>query len=235
MKPVDIVIFVIFLAVLILAGFLFYDSWLVGIIAAAAGSYPLFRLLKKKRKEKISAEKEQGFMRALEMMAGSVSAGTTLQGAVKEVAYGDYASDIGVIREDFKAMDRMICLNCDVNEAFGIMADKNGNREMICFSKALSSVSEAGGDIISLMLENCEIIRKKFEAREEIKNNLTQPMLSLRIMALMPGILILIMRGMAPDYISYLYTIPGHLVMTAVILMCVGAFILGDRVGDISL
>ena len=235
MKPVDIVVFIIYFALTVFAGFLFYDNILVGALAGAAFFYPFFRSVRKKRKEKMMEKKELCFMRALEMMAASVSAGTTLQDAVKETIGGDYSVDIGEIREDLKAMDRMICLNCDVTEAFGIMADKTQSREIICFSKALSSVSQAGGDIVSLMLENCEIIRKKYEAKEEIKNNLTEPRLSLRIMALMPGVLILIMRTMAPDYISYLYSLSGHIVMTAVVLMCIGAFCLGNRIGDISL
>ena len=216
-------------------GIVFFDNALFGLIGGIVSCPLFFRALKKREKSSQKVKLEKQFCRALETMRSSMAAGETFENTIKGVAYGDFTEDMSIIKEKFAGVDRMVCLNCDITEAFSVFASKSGSREISCFSVALESVLTAGGDVIELLGSSADMIRKKYEAKEEIKNCIAEPKLSHRIMTLMPVVLIFIMRMMAPDYVEKLYSGAGRIVMISMLAVLIAAWLIGEKIGDIKI
>ena len=110
------------------------------------------------------------------------------------------------------------------------LANETSIEEIINFSNAFIICYKAGGDILSLLRNNIEILENKFEIKEKIKEIFSEKKYEMKIISTMPMFMILILNLTANEYMKVFYTnVKGYLIITISILFNLIGFKLASR------
>ena len=106
--------------------------------------------------------------------------------------------------------------------------------EVSLFVQVFRASRETGGDIVGSMLKASDMLSDKLKIEEEIKKMTSQKRVEGVVISLMPVMILLFLRIVAPDYVSMLYgNLLGIVIMTASIALIVYAFILIQKITEI--
>ena len=211
---------------LILIGILFYDTPLtvlltVILIRPALKVYS--DMMAEKRLNKLKLE----FRDLLDSLAASFAGGRHMREALQEAE-----SELGNIYEaddDIMMEIRGMLKRIDEGETDAAVIDSLAERTDIedirMFSQVFSTCRETGGDIITAMTEASSMLGDKIKIENEIRALTSQKKSEGMVISVMPVIIIIFLRMIAPDYVKVLYgNVLGIVLMTAALGATVFAF-----------
>ena len=114
-----------------------------------------------------------------------------------------------------------------------------GNRcqieEIILFSDVINIAKRSGGNIIEIVKNAADSICQKIEVEREIETIINSKKYEQRIMDIVPLIMILYVNFTSGNMMSVMYnTLIGKLIMTICLLLYTVAFIIGEKITNIS-
>ena len=211
---------------LILIGILFYDTPLTVVLTVIL-IRPALRVysgvMAEKRLNKLKLE----FRDLLDSLAASFAGGRHMREALQEAE-----SELGNIYEaddDIMMEIRGMLKRIDEGETDAAVIDSFAERTNIedirMFSQVFSTCRETGGDIITAITEASSMLGDKIKIENEIRALTSQKKSEGMVISVMPVIIIIFLRMIAPDYVKVLYgNVLGIVLMTAALGATVFAF-----------
>ncbi len=185
--------------------------------------------IRKKRQEKIEKE----FYKLLSHISVTMSSGSSLKSAIKEAALLG-KKEYKVLWKELESSYRMLQNNYSPEYVFLSLAKKTDNHEIKTFSEILSVGIPAGINLTGLIRWLSSAYRMRFDTESEIARILNAPKYNNRIMMIMPVVCIVLFKQIAPSYMQPLYSGAGRIVMIAVFVLVLFAWLIGDKLGDIE-
>ncbi|HHT92733.1 MAG TPA: type II secretion system F family protein [Clostridia bacterium] len=223
-------------AISVMFGLVLFESLKIGIVFSIISSPFVFARLKKYFMRKRLEELERQFCDALQLMSASLSAGLSFTSCISEIASGDLSVDgnLRLVQKEFANMQRLIALNISPEEAVEAFAKRTGSRDIQNFSNALYESLQAGGNLVQLVRNSASALRVKYDSEDEIRSLLNLPRFNHRIMMVMPFVLILMVKAIAPGYVEPLYTEGARWILFLVAFLIILSWYIGERISDIK-
>lgn len=154
--------------------------------------------------------------------------------AVKDLRFL-YEEDALLIQE-FENITYQIKTNRTVEEALNEFARRSEIEDIYTFSEVFHTAKRTGGDIIKVIQSTAKNIGDKIEIKREIQTLITAKKFEVKIMNIIPFGIILYMWIFSPGFLNPLYgNLVGIVVMTLALFAYFGAYILSEKIMDISL
>lgn len=196
--------------------------------------YPFLKkksLIKKRKQEFLSEFKE-----ALLVLSAFVSAGYSIENAIKEsiselkLLYGEKA----LIVREFALIDKKLSLNKSVETAIDELAKRVDLEEVSNFAAIVKVAKRSGGNLIDTFEKSIKIISDKINIKEEIITFISSKIFEQKIMNTFPLIMILYINFSSPDYFRPMYfSLMGRGIMSFALLVYVFSIYLAKRIMDI--
>ena len=178
------------------------------------------------------------FREALSLLASSLSAGYSLENALREslgelsVLYGNTA----LIVREFSYLLRQIGMNIPPEQAVDDFARRSGLDDIKTFARVLRIARKSGGDLAGILRRTSEVIGDRIQIKEEILTLTAARRFEQRVMNLVPLFMILYVDFSSPGFFRVMYeTLLGRLVMTLCLATYLFALYLSQRISSISL
>lgn len=215
--------------------FLFYDSVKVFIF-----SLPLCCLFvkrekankKRKRKDEVAEE----FLKALQSVSTSVSAGYSFENAFIEAAADmeRLFGKKGYIVIELKAIARKISCGIRIKEALNDFAVRSGIESIRDFALIFESAKDSGGNLNQVITRCIDIMESNRKTKDEIKVLLRQKQFEQRIMSAIPPGIILYLRMSSGSFLEVLYhNLRGCLIMTFCLVMYLVSILISEKICEI--
>lgn len=218
--------------------FLFYDSFIVSLIAAAFGFiYPKVKKknLKEKRKDELSLQ----FKEAISALSSSLAAGQSIENAFRD-ALKDvkllYPDDEAYIIKEFNLINRRIENGETVERAIDDFAKRSDVDDIKNFSNVFITCKRTGGDLVNVIKQTSDIITDKIEIQQDIKVLVSQKKFESKIMAVAPIGIILFLRVTSPEFVAPLFEFgtAGPVIMTIALTFIALSLFISQKIMDIS-
>jgi len=208
------------------AAYLFYRSWIVALLFAAAGLWAprLWRdHLAEQRRQRLRLQ----FKEALASLTSSLAAGRSVENAFRTLAddlqliYPDPKTDI--LREFI-----LIRIRLDNGEPLEPVlrnfSERAGIEDVTNFVDVFATGKRTGGDLVEIIRATAQTIGEKLDIQLEIAVMIAQKKFESRIMMVIPFVFLGFLAATAPDYMAPLYASPmGYVLLTvclAVLALC---------------
>ena len=235
-RPEKIMILIMLAAGLAAAGILFYDTVLTA--AASLILYiPACRIYTGMMAEKRRMRLRDQFRDLLDSLAASFAGGRHLQEALYEAEKELSAiyEDDDEIMTEIRGMLKLIGEGYSDEDAMNDLAERSGIEDIEIFAGVYSTCRETGGDMITAMTDASAMIGDKIKIENEIKALTSQKKTEGVMISVMPAVIILFLRVIAPDYIEVLYgNVLGAALMTAALAVTAYSYHLIRRITDIE-
>ena len=239
-KPIVCILFGALLFAAVSAGSYIISANVVLSIIAGAIAVPLFtgrfiKYLRMKKKKEI----EKQFIEAMQLILAAVSAGNSVEQAMRSVCE-DYRNggtvNIGAIAGELEAVCGKAGMLYRFYDELTLFALKTESEDIISCVKAMSIVGLRGGNMTYVIRYALGNLRIKFETDAEINGALALPKYNLRIITVMPFALVLVIKEMSKGYMDALYaTRYGTAVSAGVIALIAAAWIFGSKLCEIEI
>lgn len=235
-KPELIISFLegFFLAFSIL--YLFYRSVYV-ILLAIPGAFYFFRRKKKKKVQEQKWNLNLEFKEGITSLSNALYAGYSIENAFAEAAkdlillYGEEADII----LEFQYISNQLRMNQTVENCLMDFAVRSDIEDILNFAEVFITAKRTGGDIMQIIRNSSQNVAGKIEVRREIKTIITAKKLEARIMCLVPFAIILYLWIFSPGFLDRLYgNLMGIAIMTGLLLVYAGAYVLSEKIVDIK-
>lgn len=219
-----------------LISWLFYRS-----AYGMAGALPLLIVTRRLFHNFLFARRRQRmlcqFGEMLQMISSSLKAGYSMENAFVQ-SWEEFArlyGEKGEIAQEFRDICHKMKLNEPLERLVEDLAVRSGIEEIISFSQVFVFAKRSGGDMMKIITNTVEKIRQKAEVEREIATVVTAKKMEQRIMDLVPFGILFYVGAASPEFLEPLYGNPvGAFVMTACLLAYLGAFLLAEKILDIS-
>lgn len=230
--PKDLMIWILLYAVSSMAvARLFYDSFVAAF--AFVPFYYFFAkyandMKRKKRKQELTGQ----FLRSVISVSSCLSAGMSAENSFA-ASYRDMAKMYGkrsqIVRE-LEIINSRVATGQRLEKELQEFAKRSGIEEIHDFAVVFSTAKENGTDLSTVISSCTRIMEDRIASENEARVLIRAKQYEQRIMCLTaPGILVYL-RLSSGSYIEVLYhNTFGILVMTACLIVCVLAFLLGER------
>ena len=175
------------------------------------------------------------FREALSLLASSLSAGYSLENALREslgelsVLYGNTS----LIVREFSYLLRQIGMNIPPEQAVDDFAKRSGLDDIKTFARVLRIARKSGGDLAGILRRTSEVIGDRIQIKEEILTLTAARRFEQRVMNLVPLFMILYVDFSSPGFFRVMYeTLLGRLVMTLCLATYLFALYLSQRTKD---
>ncbi len=216
--------------------YLFYRSTIFSLIVAiAAIFYPKIKLpqLIKKQQDNLISQ----FRVALNSIDTSISSGSSPTNAILDTLddlYRMYTFDSDIIQE-FEMMKSKIEMNEPLADVLLDFAQRSHVEDVQNFCHVFISSLQTGGKRVEIIRSAIAGIVEKMEIKKEIELMIAETKFQANIMVLMPIFIMLMLSGIAPDYVEPLFTtIFGKIAVTVVIIMIITSYKLSAKIVDIE-
>lgn len=201
-------------------------------LLAAAGVFPLprilLRYLKKKRIQKFNEQLED----ALLSMSSSLKAGFSINQALESVA-GEKRNPISF---EFNLLIQELRLGVTLDQALEKMADRLECPDFDLTAVAILTARQTGGELTSTLERLAAVIRERIRITARIRALTAQGRMQAVIIGLMPIALFIAMMQIAPDMMNAFFsTIPGVLSLLAVLILDVTGFLMIRKITNIDI
>ena len=213
-------------AALILIGILFYDTpvtvfFTVFLIKPVLKFYA--SLMAEKRRDKLRLE----FRDLLDSLSTSFAGGRHMKEALYE-AEGElgmiYEGDDDIMMEIRGMLNRIEGGETDA-QVIDSFAERTEIEDIRMFAQVFSTCRETGGDIITAMTQASSMLGDKIKIENEIRTLTAQKKSEGLVISVMPVIIIVFLRMIAPDYVAVLYgNVMGIVLMTLALVATVFAY-----------
>ena len=145
-----------------------------------------------------------------------------------------YDIDSDICRE-LMIICKRIKLNMNIENCFEDFGNRCQIEEIILFSDVINIAKRSGGNIIEIVKNAADSICQKIEVEREIETIINSKKYEQRIMDIVPLIMILYVNFTSGNMMSIMYnTLIGKLIMTICLLLYTVAFIIGEKITNIS-
>ena len=229
-----------FLMGLLLSSFiaiLFYKSiWAVLLFSPFALFF--LKFMKEKKKKARKWEFNQQFRQGILCLSAALNAGYSIENAFGE-AIGDlslmYDEDADIIQE-FSWIRAQIALNKTVEEVLGDLAYRTGIEDVENFAEIFQTAKRTGGDLMKIIQQTGKNIGERIEIQREMETLISAKKLEANVMAVVPLGIILYMWLSSPGFLDSLYhNVFGCVVMTVLLVVYIGAYLVMQKITDIHL
>lgn len=218
-----------------LISWLFYRS-----IFGMVWAFPLLVLSRKFFHSYLSGRQKRKmlyqFGEMLQMVSASLKAGYSMENAFEQ-GWKEYVGLYGnrdVMAREFRGIIHQMKLNEPLEQLVENLAGRSGIEEITSFSQVFAFAKRSGGDMGKIFRNTVEKIRQKSEVEREIDTVITAKRTEQRIMDLVPFGILFYVGVSSPDFLEPLYgNLLGVFVMTACLLVYIGAFFLAEKILDI--
>lgn len=216
---------------LILIGYLFYESfWAVLLL-------PVVYWFVRKRVSRMGLSKVQKqlskqFLDAMRVISTALIAGYSLENAWKE-AQKEMESLYGTqsyMYLELKEMNQLADLNNPLEQLMEMFANRTGIEEIKSFAEVFSFAKRSGGNFVDIIEHTTEHMRQKIETRQEIEVVLSSRRMEQLVMDVIPIFILAYLKISSGDYLHVLYgNMLGVLFMTVCLVVYVIAFVLAEK------
>lgn len=224
------------LALMMVIGFLFYESFWSLVICVPLGIIYFRKLMKECEKEKKVQFRLQ-FQEALQSISASLNVGYSLENAMKEAKKDlDILYDKeSMIQKEFNYMLRQLYLQIPMEQVLEDWAGRVELEEVRSFVNVFSMAKRSGGNMIAIIRSSISQIRDRMEVQREIETILAEKKYEFKVMTMIPFGIIGYMRFSFPEFMRMLYgNAVGVGVMSICLAMYLSAYYLGERIIDIE-
>ena len=193
------------------------------------------------RKTLVAARRRKlllAFREALALLAASLSAGYSLENAIREsleelrVLYG---TDALIVRE-FSYLLRQTEMNISPEQAVDDFARRTGLDDIKTFARVLRIARKSGGDLPGILRRTSEVIGDRIQIKEEILTLTAARRFEQRVMNVIPLFMILYVDFSSPGFFRVMYeTLMGRLIMSLCLATYLFALQLSRRIASVSL
>jgi tight adherence protein B len=182
-------------------------------VAALSGAIPFFYLVRKKSKrmDKFVNQLPEG----LDLIARSLRAGHAFTTGMKMVA-DEFEDPLGT--EFGQTLDE-INFGVSVQDALRAFADRIDCPDLKYFVVSVILQRETGGNLAEIVESIAYLIRERFKLQGKIRTLSAEGKLSAIVLVALPGLFVVAMRFINPEYINTLFTEPEGKLMVG-IAMC---------------
>lgn len=232
-----IALIVISAGFLLIAGFLYINSFITVVISPIAYGFLSQRYINYivvKRKTKLRNE----FKELLYSFSASFSIGSSMQSAMKDGCkkLREIFNDDSIMLGELEAMiTKMETTACDPVLLWEDLASRSMIEDLQLFSEVYRGCTSSGGDMIVAIETAAKTIGEKIEMENNIKLLAKQKLVEGRIIAIIPVIIILLLRLCSPGYIKPMYeVVGGRLIMLAALSISITAIAITERITRIE-
>lgn len=217
--------------------FSFYRSFLLFLVFGPAAALLLPVLMKKKLREKRRQKLLSEFLQALSVLSGYMSAGLSVENAMKETSLQleKLLGKKSLMARECAAMVKGISVNEKTSDLFRDLGERSGDPEIRNFAEVFSLAEHSGGSTAKIIARTSGILREKAAVNEEIRTQTAARRYEQKLMNVMPFGIIGYLSAASPGFLDVMYeTAAGRILMTLCLLLCLGAWVLSDRLMDIE-
>lgn len=217
------------------AALLFYQS--AAGMAAAILFLPL--CIRRGKKQLLAARKNAlllQFRDAMQSTAASLLSGYSIENAWKESErdmeelYGTNAC----MTTELRQMNAAVQMNKPLEQVLYQFAIRSGCEEILSFAEVFRFAKRSGGNFAKIIQKTVTAISERIEVEREIMTVIAGKKMEQRIMNLVPLCMILYLNLTSGEFMKPLYgNTVGITVMSAALLIYLGAVILADKLSDI--
>lgn len=225
-----------YMAVFLLLGKLFYDSFL----ASLAGIFVLPFLfqrtsqkLAQQRREKLSLEFKDFILALSASLKTGYSAENALVQAGRDLAcmYGEGSLMVAECRR----IEKQLQNNQLPEQLMSEFAERSGQEEIKDFAAIFVIAKRSGGNMNAIIRNTADVISEKIEVKREIQLLFAAKKMEQNIMNVVPIAMIGYVRLTTPDYFDEMYHTPfGIVAMSVCLLIYAGAYFLSGKIMDIE-
>ena len=204
---------------------LFYRSW-YGMVLVIPVNYLIVSYYKNKKRDERAKKLMIEFRDAIQAVAAA------WKEAEREIMdlYGKEA----MITKELIQMNAEIKLNRNVEEILHDLAVRSGVEEIQSFAEIFGFAKRSGGDFPQIIRTTAARISAKIEVEREVDTVIAGKKLEGKIMSVMPFFILAYLNLASGEFIDPLYgNLAGVLVMSAALLVFVGAMAINRRISDI--
>lgn len=216
---------------------LFYQNVLAFFFLTPVGIYYIFQ----RKKQELKHRKNQlwlQFRDALSSLQVSISAGYSLENAIKETRKDlerVYGKKCEMVLE-FHYMEIQLEHGISVEKLLNSLSSRSGIEDIQNFSQILIQSKKMGGNMRRILQECITSMEEQMDVKKEIQTILASRRLEQRIMSTLPLGIIFYMQISSPSFLSVLYGNPAGIgVMTLCLAIYLFAFQWGERLVDIEI
>ncbi len=212
----------------------YYDSKILGIILGAIAAYNAAPILRNKLKKDRQKELRLQFRDMLESLSNSYTVGMTASRAFT-AAYNDMTVEHGKDAYITKEL-QLICaahnnLGYEIKDLLNDFAQRSGLDEVRSFAGVFDVSSNLGGDVAKVIRDSRDMIGDTIEVEMEIQTMVTGQKNQLKVLAIMPIVMSVLMRFLNTGDSSGTLV---FVVKTIALGLFVFAYWLGTRIVDIK-
>ncbi len=200
-----------------------YQSWIVGLLAAALFGYIPFAVIWFKRHRRFR-EFEKHFPEALDLLALAVRAGHAVTTGLEMVGKELAEPVAGEFRQTFEEQN----FGLPLRDALLNLAERVPLLDVRFFVTALLIQKETGGNLAEILDNLARVIRERFRIRGEVRIRTAQGRMTAAILIALPPIMLFVLGMLNPGYVKPLFSDPwGHwMLIAAAVLQAVGSVII---------
>jgi len=201
----------------------FYANPLIPMVAAiAAGSIP-FAALVAVRSRRLRAF-EKSFPEAIDLLGRAVRAGHAFTTGLEMIAQEMSEPLAGEFRIAFEEQN----FGLPLKDALLNLTERVPLVDVRFFVTALLVQKETGGNLAEILDKLAHVVRERFRIMGEVRIKTAQGRLTAAILIVLPIIVILILRGLNPDYMRPLFQDPWgpYMLGGAALLQVIGSLII---------
>lgn len=218
--------------------FIFYRSIILSFLfTPVALFYPGIktRELIKRRKSELNIQ----FKDMLYSLSSSISAGKTVEAAIREVL-----KDLSVLYPEPSAYIlieiRRIISSLEMNETlesvFSDFANRAKLEDVDNFVNVFNICKRSGGNIADVIRNTSAIISDRIEVGQEVDTMLAERKFEQKVLNIVPILMILLLSSSAPDYMEPVFnTMAGHFTMSISIILLGFAWFISSKLSNIRL
>ena len=237
MKPRDIIVCLVEgIVLLALISYVFYRTPVALFLLIPA----LIPFIDYKRKQKIEKRKKELTLQFREMMYSLIAglqAGYSVENAFKN-SHSDLVLLYGkdeMMPEEVEIINRGLRNNINIEELLFDLSKRAHIRDITDFVEVFSIAKRSGGNLPEILGNTASAISDRIEVSREIETQVSAKRMEQRIMDLVPFGIILYIDSTTPGFFDPLYhNIAGAALMTALLVVYVVAFLLGEKILKIS-
>jgi tight adherence protein B len=202
---------------------LYTGNFLVALAVGVASFFLPIAYVLIKRARRMSAFERQ-FPEVIDLLARSARAGHSFTSGM-EIAATDLAPPVST---EFRITFDEQRFGLPLRDALMGLCDRVPLIDVRLFVIALLVQKDTGGNLVEILQNLAHVIRERFRIAGELRIRTAQGRLTAAILMVLPVGMLVLLRSIAPDYVSVLFTDPmGHLLLIlGGVMQVVGGFIL---------
>lgn len=172
-------------------------------------------------------------------LSASFATGRHMTEAMKEaeLALGNIYGETGLMSREIRYMLKAIEETGQSDQkVFSDFAGRTGLEDIQLLAEVYSACRETGGNMAAAVNKAAALLTEKINIEMEIQTMLSQKKLEGTIIAVMPGVMILFLLWMSPEYLSPMYdTMAGRLLMVLALGLNGFAYFWMEKMTDVTL